>query len=167
MEEGKTLSETLNSLQDRLKELEEAKKIKRFSLPFKAKVGRFKRKKGYASICYIKNNRSVILMKAPIQDGVIDIDGTPHLALPKHTLNYKNKAFLIVPEWNTEPFSPEENYDKAAAEGTRSIGLKHLANYLEAGQLKTKGKGSFVAIIFGLVVLGAIGYYVYKSGVLG
>ena len=167
MEEKQSLKETLQKLNNSLDNLVEQKKIKRFNIPFFSRLTMGNLKKNYVSICYIDDNKNIKFIKAPIDEGVIDIDGIPHLATAEHTLTYKGKPFIIVSSWNAKPYSPKVDLEEAKTEGTSSRGWKLIAMHLEKNIIKPKGNTPWGAIIFGLLVIGGIGYYLFSSGAIG
>ena len=109
MEENKTtgLREEIEGISKKLDELTEKKKVKKFRLPFRARMGRKKIKDGYVIVCYINDNREVTFFKKPIEEGTIMHEDTPYLANTSYMLSYKRKPMLIVPSWSIEPFSPQ------------------------------------------------------------
>ena len=159
-----TLRDTLKKLNDNLDKLVEEKKIKKFKLPWKAKVGKAKAKKNWIGILYIQHNKNLKFLKAPIVEGVIELDGIPHVATSEFTLMYKGKPFLIVPEWSIEPFSVSQHV-KETTEGQKlSVGWRVIANYLEGTMIKPKRSFGIGLIIFLLLVVGGIAYYLFKGG---
>jgi len=165
MEEEKgNLRDEIAKLNENFDELVKKKEVKKFRLPFAAKVGRKKAKDGYAAICYINENRGIKFLKAPIREGTIMINGVPHLATTNFMLHYKNKPFLIVPSWNTNPFAPAENVKEAMTEKTTTAGYRLLLNTLKSEQIKQKPKISFGIIIVILLAIAAGVYYFTQGG---
>lgn len=162
-----TLSDTLNRLaktNERLEELLEQKEIRRWKIPFRARVGKKNIKKNWVSIMYIQNNGGARFLKARIKEGVVIIDDIPHVVSNDYIILYKNRPIIIVPEWSIEPFNPKADFDQANKDKRYSIGWRILANYLEAGGLKEKRKlGPIVWILFILLVVGAVAYYFFKA----
>ena len=160
------LSDILKSIDAKLeKEMVKEKKLRKFRMPGSGKVNNAKAKKNWISICYIQNNGVVRFMRAQINEGVINIDGTPHVAMTEYIMTYRNKPFIIVPEWSATPFSPRDDRDLAERERRLSIGWKLMANYLEQQQIKPKGMGGsmWIWIIVILAICG-LGYWAYQSG---
>ena len=158
------LLDTLKSIDSKLSTALEEGKIKNKKLPWRARMGKRKVKSGYVIICYLRVNKSVALFKAPIVEGIVELEGKPHTVNPIHIWNYKNKPFIIQPEWSTDPIAASEHYDETARVGMRTIGLKPLAAYMENNQLLNKKKFGWGAIIFAILIIGGIGYYAIKSG---
>jgi len=163
--ENLTLKDEIRKLNENFQELVKKKEAKKFRLPWKARVSKKRAKEGYAGICYINENRSVNFMKVPIKEGTIIINGTPHLATTDYMLNFKNKPFLIVPSWNTEPFSPVENLEEATANKKTTYGYRLLLNTLKSEQLETKKKVGTAIIILIILAILAGGYYLLKGGI--
>jgi len=163
MEEEKTLKDEISKLNRNFEELVAKKEVKKFRLPWSSRVSKFKAKEGYASICYINENRGIKFLKAPIKEGAIIVDGTPHLATTDYMLNYKNKPFLIVPSWNTEPFAPEKNLDEAAKEKRTTYGYRLLLNVLKNEQMQSK-KAVSAGMIFIILIAIVVGVYYFTRG---
>jgi hypothetical protein len=160
------LSDLLKSIDEKLEHaLIKEKKLKKFKMPYSGRVSTGRAKTNWVSICYIQNNGVVKFVRAHISEGVITIDGTPHVAMTEYVMNYKNKPFIIVPEWSATPFSPRTDRDDAEKEKRLSIGWKLMANYLEQQQIKPKGMGgsAWIWIVVILAICG-LGYYAYQSG---
>lgn len=166
MEEERKLSDILKSIDSKLeKSMVKEKKLKKFRMPGSGKINNARAKKNWVSICYIQNNKVVRFVKAPISEGIIDIDGTPHTAMAEDIMTYKNKPFIIVPEWSAHPFSPTRDRTEAEEKKRLSTGWKLMANYLEQQQIKANkfGGGAWIWIIVILAIAG-LGYYAYQSG---
>ncbi len=163
MEEEGTLKDEIRMLRESV-EQGNKKKVRKFRLPFSGKIGRGKVKRNYASICYINENREVKFTRAPIEEGIIMIDGAPHVATTDHLLTYRNKPFLIIPSWNTTPFSPQKDLDKAMREKTISVGYRLLLNKIKYEAIKPKSRGGFGIVIFGLLIAGVAAYYFFGGG---
>jgi len=165
MEEEKLgLKEEIVKLSQNFEQMVKKKEVKKFRLPFSAKVGRKRAKDGYTAILYINENRGIKFLKAPIREGTIMVDGVPHLATTDYMLHYKNKPFLIVPSWNTTPFAPSDNMDQAISKKTTTAGYRLLLNTLKSEQIKQKPKISFGIIIVILLAIAAGVYYFTQGG---
>lgn len=169
MEEKTELSlrDELRRLSENLEESIEKKQTKKFKLPFKGRVNKKKIKEGWASICYINENKGVNFMRVPIKEGTVLINGIPHVATPDYVLNYKNKPFMIVPSWNIEPFSPSKNLNEAQEKNKTNVGYKLILNTLKSEQIQQKPKFNIgIILIILAVIIGAI-YFLNKGGYLG
>lgn len=162
-EEKRTLKDEISDLNKNFSALISKKEAKNFRMPFAARVNKRKAKDGYATICYINENRDAKFMRMPIKDGAIMIEGAPHLATTDFMLTYKNKPFLIVPSWNTKPFSPKTDYEKASEEKTTTFGYRLLLNTMKGELIKAKTKISG-ALIFGIIVALIVGGYFLSRG---
>lgn len=161
-----TLIELMSNINKNLEELKPTGKIKKWKLPFKARVGKSKAKKNWVGTIMINENSTLDMCKLPIDEGVIQKDGVPHLATTDYIMYWKNKPVLIVPKWSIEPISPRKIYEDSVRNKTLSAGFKLIANFLEKGQLDNKKKMGLAPIII-LGILAAVGYFLYKSGAFG
>ena len=165
MEEKETsLKETLKNINNRLEDLTEKKKVKKFKLPFGARLTSNRVKQNWVGICYIMENKAVRFLKAPIDENVVMIDNIPHVVNSDEILIYKNKPFLIVTSWSIRPFSPRKEILVAKDSGDSTLGWEYIMNYLKKNQIKSIKNIGVMAWIIGLVVLGGIVYYAFKSG---
>ena len=163
-EKETTLKDEIKKLNENFTDLVAQKKAKNWRMPFSGRVSKKKTKEGYASICYIQDNKDAKFMKMPITDGAIMIDNVPHLATPEFALTYKGKPFMIVPSWNTKPFSPERDYEDAMRAKTTSYGYRLLLNTMKGELIKAKAQISAGVIIAILAVLGIGGYFLTRGG---
>jgi len=162
--EERSLKEEMARLSATFEEMVQKKETKRFRMPFKGWMGRKKVRDGWAIILYINENRSLKFMKAPIKEGTVMIDGAPFLATTDYMLNYKNKPVIIIPSWNVEPFSPQNNLDEATQKAKLNVGYRMLLNRLKSEQIKPKASISIGMIIILLAVIGGAIWYFTKGG---
>ncbi len=169
MEEQKSIKELLTELKAKQDAMVESKQpeTKGWKLPWKARVSNANARKNYTTICVIKDNLQVDFIKQEISDGTITIDGLPRVATADHIMHYKGKPFMIMPYWDTKPFSPVNSYDESLKDKTNIAGRRLILSKLEKEAIKPKGKGGgmMMWIIIGIVVLAA-GYYFLKGGSL-
>ena len=92
------------------------------------------------------------------------INGTPYITTADYMLTYKGKPFIIIPSWSIKPFSPVENYVKAIEQNDLTIGYRLLLNTMKSEVISTKKKVGMGALIIGLIVLAAGGYFLMKGG---
>lgn len=164
MSEGESIKDLLKEMNDKLEGVKEKPKEKKFKLPLKSRVSKGKLKNNYITIIYITENGNLQFMKKQIREGGVIIDGVPHLATADYLLNYKGKPALIIPAWNSKPFSPEDNLEKAQREKNTTYGHKLLLNIMKNETLQLKKKLGMGALIGGIVVLIVIGYLVTQNG---
>ena len=164
MEENKTIREDVEGISKKLDELIEQKKVKKFKMPYSAKLGKSKIKKGYVIVQYINENREVTFFKKPIEEGTIMHNETPHLANAKCMLSYKGKPMLIVPSWSIEPFSPQQNMDDAERLKSLSIGYRYVFNRMKNSLISAKKKMSWAVVIGGIAVIILLGYLISTGG---
>ena len=167
-DEEKSIRELITEIKGNQEELKKKKEIKPWRLPWKARVGKAKLKKNWVGVLELNENKSLNPYKVKIDEGIIEnANGVPHIATAEYIWYWKKKPVIIVPNWSTEPVSGKALMDKAVREQTLSVGRKLLKNHLERGQLETPKKKFGAAPIIIILVLAAIGYFIYKSGAFG
>lgn len=162
-----SLREEIKKLNENLSESIAKKETKKFKFPMRGRLNKKRVKTGWASICYINENKGVNFMRVPIKESTVLINGIPYLATPEHILNYNNKPFLIVPSWTVEPFSPSKNLDEAQLQNRLAIGNKLILNTLKSEQIQTKPKFDIRIILIILAVIIAAVYFLNRGGYLG
>jgi hypothetical protein len=169
MEEEKpqTLAEKIDKLIElNQKQIEEGS-VKKWKLPFKARVGKRSAKRGFATFLVVKDNRNVDFIRLPIAEGTALLEGMPRAATSDYTLHYKGQPFYILPAWSLKPFSPTENYSETERDKMNVAGRRLVLSKLQSEQIAKKG-GSWgwgAWIILGIIVLVA-GWYLLKGGKL-
>jgi len=153
------------SIRDELSEMKELimdskveqKKQKTFRLPFKARVGNSKLKKGYLTIIVMNDNMNVDFIKEPIIDGTVKIDDTYHAVEEFDIFNYKGKPLIFQPKSKLNPVNPfnpltgehetyGQKYVMARMEGERIVSKKQIGWGISIG----------VLIIVGVVIYALI-----------
>jgi hypothetical protein len=167
--EEKNLKETLAYIAANIEELKDKKKVKRWNLPFIARLGMGKKKKqqGYVVFVNLGTNKAATFIKAPITDGVALVNDIPHVVHPEDIFLWKNKIPLVFqPQWSERPFSAREHFNDTNDKGQNSLGWEYIMNFILKTQIKEKKqvKMGFL-ILIGIIVLGG-GYYLIKSGAL-
>ncbi|UCD20929.1 MAG: hypothetical protein JSW08_00055 [archaeon] len=155
MEGDSTLRDEIKQLTKTLDGLLDSGRVKGFKPP--KKINNRDLKKNYILAIIIGENREIKFMKLPISEGTMVLEKAPRLATADYMLSYKGKPALILPEWSTKPFSPEENYEESAKNNMLAAGYKLLLNRMELGNIKTKRglSGAMIfAIVIGLIVVG-------------
>ena len=164
-EENKGLRDILSEINEKLDEgVLKKKKEKKFWMPLGARVGKSKVKHNWITICKINENRGVTFEKQQISEQTILIDGAPRVITADDVLIYKNKPFVILPNWSTKPFSPTENYEETAKKNYASQGYRLLLNRMQGEVLKAKRKFKLGAIFVIIIIVIVIGYFVSKGG---
>lgn len=163
-----TLKDTLKEMKERVDNLEDKKKAKKFNfkLPFKARPNKKQLKTNWITLLYINENKNAEYIKAPIEEGVILVDGVPHVPTPESIITYRGKPMLIQPAWNTQPFMPDEDYQRAKDDGTMSKGWKLILNRYKNEAIAVKKQWGSGALIIGIIVLIGVGYLALKGGKL-
>jgi len=140
------------SIRDELRELKEAvsdssvtkkKKTKAFRLPWRARVGNLKLKKGYLTVAVIQDNMAVDFRREQIIDGTIKLDDTTHAVEEFDIFNYKGKPFIFQTKSKLNPYNPltgehetyGQKYVMARMEGERIVSKKQIGWGLSIGAL--------------------------------
>ncbi len=155
---------------DFLKEIKKAvedQTVKKQKLSFKGRLSRFKTKKGWASVMYVHNNKSVEFIKAPIEDNTVRIGDLYYTATPDDILIFRNRPMLLLTEWSIKPLTPwrpKEHYEETEKNGELTTPQRHILSKLEAGVLKPKKKialgGWIIIILLGIAAV----YFVSQGG---
>ncbi len=152
MGEEKSLKEEISEVKELIKESAN-KKPKKFSLPWKARVGNKKMSQGYATIIEIKENKSIDFKKEPIIDSVIKLDDTFHAVNSDAMFFYKGKPVIIQCKNRLNPYNPLTNKNE-------TYGQKYVMARMEGDKLTLK-KSFGWGMSIGLIVIAAIiGYSV-------
>ena len=139
-------------------------KEKSFKIPFKARVGKSKVKKGWVTYCKILDNREVVFEKHPVEEQVAMVDEIPRIVTAEETLTYKGKPFVILPSWSTKPFSPSDNYQDTIAKGYAAQGWKLLLNRMKKEVITAKKQMSPWLIVGVIALIIGLGYFAQQQG---
>lgn len=165
--EEKSLKETLAEIAANQRELLEKKKVKKWNIPFTARIGMGKKAKRRGKVVFmnIGQNKAVTFIKAQLDDGVAMVNDVPHVVEPDDILIWKNKIPLVIqPQWSERPFSAKDHYDKTIAAQQHSKGWQYIMNYIYKTQIKAKKNVPIGLIVIGGLALIGLGYYLIKSG---
>ena len=168
MEEQESIKDKLDKLLVQQDTLIKENKEKKWKLPWGKKPSKAQVKKGWTTVQIIRNNGSIDFIKAPIEDGTVDVDGIPRISTIDYKLSYKGTPFVIIPEWSLKPFSPVENYEQTEKDRLTTTGTRLILAKMEKEAIKPKGAGGFGTIgwiILGVAVI-AVVYYLMKGGKL-
>jgi len=165
----KSIKELLEELVEQNKKDVEEKKEKKFRFSFfddiKIKFfGKRQMKKNYVIVQYINENRAVSFMKVPIDENALMIKDSPYLAMSDHILLYNKKPMIILPSWNTEPFSPRENMNEAERNKTINLGYRILLNKMKIQVEGAKKKMNWIMIVGGMALIIGLIYLISKGG---
>lgn len=167
--EEKSLKDTLAEVSSKLDALTDAKKVKKWNLPFSARtgMGKAKKRKGYVVFMNIGENKAVTFIKAPVEDGVAIVNDIPHHVRPEDILIWKNKIPMVVqPQWSETPFSAKQHYDRTIANNENTMGWKYIVNYINKNQISQKKAVPMGLIVVGVLAILGLGFYLIKSGAL-
>lgn len=165
VEENKdeSMKDMIKKLNEKIDVMSQQKENKsRFKIP---KLSNGFVKKNFVNVIYIKENSNIQLLKMPIENSTISIEGVPRLSTADCVLQYKGKPTIILPAWSMKPFSPRNNYDETVNEKWSIAGRKLIIDRMHRDAIEAKKKmgGMIWWIILGVVALGA-GYYLLKGG---
>lgn len=149
------------SLKDEIRELKEViiekEKEKKFKLPWKAKLGKNKLKKGWIIVMTFKDNRNVDFERQPVEDSTYKIkDGTIHTTEDKDVFFYKGKPIVLQPTKRLNPHNPLSGENQTY--GQKYVMAKMLAEVIKKSK-KISGMLIFI-IIAGLIAA----YYFFTRG---
>lgn len=167
MEEDKEvgLKDMLGEILKNQQAIQKEQAVKKWKVPWKARVGKRQASKGYATVQVIRDNGDIEFTKRLVQDGVVEVEGFPRVATINHKLSYKGKPFYIIPTWSLKPFSPAENYLETEKEKMNIAGRRAVLSALESEKIKTKkDMGNMVWIIVAIVAIGGIWYFGKQQG---
>lgn len=151
MEEEKSLKDELKEMRVLLRG-EEEKKVKKFNLPFKARLSKGKVKKGYATVAVIRENKAIDFIREPIVDGTIKLDGdTFHAVSDEDIFLYKNKPFIFQAKNKLNPHNPLSGKNE-------TYGQKYIMARMEGDKIVGKKKIGWGISIGALIIIAVIAY---------
>lgn len=161
-----TFKELLEKIVKQNEEIIEKKEAKPFKLPWGAKPSKKQVAKGFAIIEVIRNNGGVDFFKAPIVDGIVNLDGFPRITTIDYKLHHKFTPLYIIPEWSMKPFSPVENYSEVDKEKMNMAGRKLILARLVSEKINPAKKGLGGGWIWFAVAGIAAIYFISQGGKL-
>lgn len=154
----KSLLEQIEEINIKLDE-GKRKKEKKFKLPWIIRLFQGKmRKKPYAIVMMVKSNGAIEIKMRKIEEDTIKVGEKFYEASAADILRYKKKPVLILTEWNMKPFSPREDFEKAATEGTLTAVEKLIITKMKQEAIKSKMQINFKVILI-ILAIGAAGLY--------
>lgn len=158
------IEEEIKKLNEKLEEQKE-EKHKKFKLPFRARVGRGKSKKGYVGVLKLNENMVITPSKEKIEEQTIMIDGVPRLATGEYVWRLGKQSIIIQPSWSVEPIAPKSLFQKSIDDNTNTKGFKILLAKMKNVTLDSKKQVSgWLKWILGLGLAGVIIYAFITSG---
>jgi len=157
MEETKELS--LKEKVDSLYNKKPVVKTKKFRLPRKGKVSRYKIKKGYTTVMRIDENGNIDFEKQKIEDSTYRLSTKEyHVTKKKDILSYKGKPFIIQTTIKLNPWNPLDGKNE-------TYGQKVVMARMLGDTIKVKSGGA-KGIIYVLVacVVAYVGYTLLTGG---
>lgn len=159
-----SLKEILEDIRNNQAKLVEEKKVKKWRMPWKAKVGKGKAKQGYITVQYINSNNESDFMKVPVSEGAMMIKDAPYLATPDYFLTHKGKPMIIVHADSSEPYCPKKHLEESEKNHMLQLGNRIILNKLKSETIKPKKPIPWGVVIGGLAVIGIIFYMMSKGG---
>ena len=127
------------------------KKIKKFKIPLKSRIGKKKMKDGYVTIVKIEDNKNIDFTREPIVDGTIKMVDSFHAINSDDVFFYKNKPIIFQPKRKLNPYNP-------LAGDHQTYGQKYIMARMKSDSIISKSKMGWGAGIGGLVLIGIIAY---------
>ncbi len=161
MENNDTNDKNHKTLKERLEFLEVKSgngKKKKFSIPFRARIGKKNIRDGYVTVVVIEDNYNIDFRKERIVDGTINLEDTFHAINPEDIFFYKGKPFIFQPKRKQNPYNP-------LAQNHETYGHKYILARMEGDKIvgKKRAMGWGMGIV-GLVILGIIAYSFITGG---
>jgi hypothetical protein len=164
IEQPQGINSMLKKVLDNQEELIKQKKEKKFKFPWSARLNKTQVKKNCIQVMYLQDNKNVNLLRCPIEDETVTIDGLPRAASIDYVFLLNGKPTLIQPSWSIAPLNIKDNITE-----TEKLGLAAKARKLVFTKMKNDiivpkkmGGGSAMWIILGIAVIG-IGYYLFTG----
>ena len=158
MEEEKSIKDEVRELKDIINDTRvEKAKPKPFRMPFKARVGLSKLRKGFVIIAVINDNMNVDFRKEPIIDGTIKIDDTYHAVEEFDIFSYKGKPFIFQTKSKMNPYNP--------LLGTHeTYGQKYIMARMEGERIAMKKSIGWGVSIGVVIIVGVVIYALMTGG---
>lgn len=162
------MTKSEKNVKELLEEIKEAvakpeKKEKPFKLPFFSRVGKSGLKKNWATFVVIGENKEVSFVKKRIDEGVIEINESPYVAMADYAMTHKGKPIYIIPSWDIMPYCPRKEINDAEEKNKLNLGYKLLLNKMRKEAIAPKKAGGWLVWI--LIAAAAIGvFYLLSSG---
>lgn len=129
-------------------------------------LGKKKKRKGYVVFVNLGLNKAVTFIKAPISEGVAEVNGVHHVVSPEDIFLWKNKIPLVfVTQWAEKPINAKEHFKETQKNGEGTEGWAFIMNYMLKSQITAKKSIPWAPILIGALVLIGLGFYAMKSGV--
>ncbi len=144
------------------------KKQKSFKIPFFKRVRGGASRNNYITVIKVNENGHAEFIKEQIKEQTVMIDNVPRLASAEYIVHVKKNPIMVIPSWSVQPISWKANFKSSLLDGSNTAGYQLLANRMELNQADVTKKGKmkgWVGWVFGIVILGIIGYAFFSGGI--
>lgn len=166
-EDNMNLKEKVDFLYNGLSEKEKKKLIKKLNLPFRAKVGKRKIKKGWIGILRVDENGNIAPEKRQIdQQTFTTKDGSYHATDGSEILWWMGKFPVVFqPTWKRTPLNVLAGLRNGMSQ---TIADKYVLAKMKLDAIKGKKGGSIVVwIILAIILIVGISYFAKGGSISG
>ena len=143
-----------------LDEKEKEKMIKKLKLPRKARVGKWRMRKGYCGVLFVNENRTISGQKVQLDGGTYKTkDGNYHVT-NGNELHFWEGKFPIL--WQRYDKLNPTNLLAKAEEKNEVYGQDMVMLRMKRDLIKEKKKGGGIGWLYIVLILGA-GYFLLKT----
>lgn len=133
------------------------KKVKKFKLPFKARLNKAKLNRAYVTVQVINENKSIEFRREPIVDGTVKLGDTFHAVADFDIFFFKGKPLIMQPKDRVNPWNP-------VGDQKETYGQKFVMARMKSDAIKGSGKKIGGIAIIGLLIAAVVGYYIFTGG---
>ena len=134
-------------------------------IPFGAKVGRRKARKGYVIVFKVGYNKGSVFERQEIIDGTIMVDGIPRPVYDNNIALYKGKKPMVIAfSWRIPLLDFSQDYEKSFEAGLGTKGWRVLLSRMKTEAVEEKKKMSGMLIFIIILAIAAGAYFAIKGG---
>ena len=158
------LKEELKEIKELLKS-EKKEKEKKLKLPFRARVGKSRAKKGYIGILKLNENRTITPSRQKVEEQTVVVDGIPRLATGDHIYQMGKHPIIILPSNSVEPITSSSLFKDSLDNSNNTKGYSLIMNRMRLDVVAKKGlSAGWIKWVIGFLVLAGIIYVAVTSG---